>query len=66
EKGKWEVLTYQDERSQMFINETKYFIECFQKKQQPQVSVENAAKTLAVAVAAKESSHSRAFVKPVI
>lgn len=66
EKGKWEVLTYQDARSQMFINETRYFIECFQKKQQPQVSIENAAKTLAVAVAAKESSRTRAFVKPVV
>lgn len=62
EKGAWESIPYKDERSEMFINETKYFIECFKEKKQPAVSVEDGARTLAVALAAKESGDNKKIV----
>ena len=63
EKGCWETIEYKEERSDMFVEETKHFIKCFEKKAQIMVSVEDAAKTLAVAVSAKESSDSKKIIK---
>ncbi|HAH20830.1 MAG: hypothetical protein A2Y00_03050 [Omnitrophica WOR_2 bacterium GWF2_43_52] len=62
EKGCWETIEYKEERSDMFVEETKHFIKCFEKKAQIMVSVEDAAKTLAIAVSAKESSDSKKIV----
>lgn len=63
EKDSWETAEYKEERSEMFIEETKHFIKCFGRKAQVKVSVEDAAKTLAVAVSAKESSDSGKIIK---
>ena len=64
-KKKWQVLLHDKNhvRNQMYIDEIKHFFRCVKKREQTLNNLESGIETMKIALAIKQSSNKRKFVK---
>jgi predicted dehydrogenase len=61
--GSWKDTTFEFDVNDMYLSEMKYFIECVAKHEKPKIDLSEGRKTLELALALKESSEKRKFIR---